>query len=324
MNLDELNSKINLSVGKYSFYQCVRTLMAHLENKYPNEGFELLYKRLRFKANPSLSFAKSEISKIEFLQTRKGLQVELTVNFLSLSGSSSPLPSHYAEMVLNNHGENQVLSDFFNFFNHHLQKMVYLIWEKQRYFVQYSDTMEDKFSSYLLSLLGLYSQEQIKNSKINIKKLMPYIGLLSMKQKSTSSLTAILRHYLEHDAIEVVEFITMSTIIPAWQRVSLGVEKCSLSSDAMLGESIKTKSSKFQILLKNISWDGLFEYSVLGKKMSECRELIHLALSNPLEYELCLWIKKDEIQPVSLSSEYLGVNSFLGLPDDDRRIIVNN
>lgn len=324
MNLEELNLKLNASIGKYSFNQCVRMVVAHLFKEYPREDFESLYKRLRFKANPSLSFAKSEINKIEFVKNSRGISVEITLNFLTLSGVSSPLPSHYSEMVLDSSSEDKVLSDFLNFFNHHLHKMVYLIWEKQRYYVQYQDGLKDKFSNYMLSLLGLYSNEQIQNSKLDLKKLMPYIGVLSMQQKSTGTLTSILRHYIEHEEVEIVQFIEMNANIPEWQRASLGIKNSTVSDDFMLGESVKTRSLKFQILLKNISWKWLFDYSVLGEKMTELKELIHLALRDPLEYELYLEIKKKNIKPVSLSKNYLGIDSFLGLPDNDMKIIINH
>jgi type VI secretion system protein ImpH len=324
MNLVRLNSKLNRSIGKYSFYQCIRMAVTYFHHEYPHESFESLYKRLRFKTNPSLSFAKSEISKLEFCENSKGYYVEITLNFLSLSGSSSPLPSHYSEMILHSHNEDKVLSSFIDFFNHHLHKLVYVVWVKQRYYVQYTDTLEDKFSNYILSILGLYSREQIQNSKLNIKKLMPYVGLLSMKQKSAGTLTSILRHYFEHDDIEIIQFITMKANIPLWQRSSLGNGNCSLSSDFLLGESVKTKSAKFQILLKNIPWKGLVNYSILGEKLKELKGLIHLALNEPLEYELCLGIQKNEVQPISLSSKYLGVNSFLGIPKSEKKILVSN
>jgi type VI secretion system protein ImpH len=100
MSVAELNKKIAPSVAKYSLPQGVRVAMTHLRELYPKEEPSSLYNRLRFKANPSLSFAKSELSKVEFVETSKGKNVELTLNFLGLFGAASPLPSHYCEMVL--------------------------------------------------------------------------------------------------------------------------------------------------------------------------------------------------------------------------------
>lgn len=324
MAVAELNKKIAPSVAKYSLPQGVRVAMTHLKEFYPKEEPSSLYNRLRFKANPSLSFAKSELSKVEFVETSKGKNVELTLNFLGLFGASSPLPSHYCEMVLESADSDKALSDFLNLFNHHIQKMVYPIWERQRYYIQYQQDLEDKFSKYMLSLLGLYSQTQIKSSGLDFQKLLPYVGILSMKQKSAGTLVSILRHYLGHDALEIVQCIEMKAEIPAWQRASLGDKNCSLGGDLLIGGSLKTKSLKFQILLKQIPWKGLHEYSVLGKKMGELQELIDLALSEPLEHELCLEMDQDEIKPWQISEHYLGVNSFLGTVQDDVKIILSS
>lgn len=324
MSVVELNARVEKSVQKYSLPQGVRVAMTHLKELYPKENNEKLYDRLKFRGNPSLSFAKSELSKMEFVETSKGKNVEITLNFLGLFGSASPLPSHYCETILDSADSDRVLSDFLNLFNHHLQKMAYPIWEKQRYYIQYQRDLQDKFSKYMLSILGLYSQTQIKSSKLNFQKLIPYTGILSMRQKSAGTLVSILRHYLEYDKLEIVQCIGMNANIPLWQRSSLGDENCSLGGDFLIGESVRTRSLKFQILLSSIPWHCLYDYSIHGEKTKELQELISLALNEPLEYELCMHIEKDEIRPLELSQHYLGVNSFLGLAENDEKIILSN
>ena len=324
MSVIELNEKIKPLVMKYSLPQGVRVVMTHLSDLYPKETPQILYERLRFKSNPSLSFAKSEISKIEFVETSKGKNVEMTLNFLGLFGAASPLPSHYCEMVLDSADTDEVLKDFLNLFNHHLQKMLYPIWERQRYYIQYQSGLEDKFSKYMLSVLGLYSETQVKSSNLNLQKLLPYIGLLSMRQKSAGTLTSILRHYLGHDELEIVQCVEMNESIPSWQLGSLGEENCTLGSDSLIGESVRTKGSKFQILLRNISFDGLYKYSLHGEKMGELQELINLALNEPLEHELCLEIKKENTEPFELSKHCLGINCFAGVVEEDAKIILSS
>jgi len=324
MNLTTINEKLALSVTKYSFPQAVRVAATYLKNYYPNEDFETLYQRFRFRANSSLSFAKSEISMLQFIETDEGVNVEVTLNFLSLFGASSPLPSHYCEMVLESADSDFVLKDFLNLFNHRLQKTLYPIWERHRYHIQYESDLGDQFSKYVLSIIGLYSQSQNKNSKLDLKKLLPYAGILSMKQKSTGSLVAVLRHYLEHDDLEIIQCMPMQENIPSWQYSYLGQENCSLSKDTLLGESVKTNSSKFQILLKNILFDDLYKYSIHGEKMQELDELVSLALSEPLEHELCLHIQKNNIQKCELSKHHLGINCFLGSAGSDEKIILSS
>jgi len=324
MSILALNKKIKSSVVKYSLPQGVRVVMTHLSAFYPKENPQKLYERLRFKSNPSLSFAKSELSKIEFIETDTGKNVEITLNFLGLFGAASPLPSHYCEMVLESADTDEALKDFLNLFNHHLQKMLYPIWEKQRYYIQYQSGLEDKFSKYMLSILGLYSQTQSKSSQLNFQRLLPYIGLLSMKQKSAGTLVSILRHYLGHEELEIVQCIEMNEKIPSWQFGALGEENCSLGENALMGESVRTKGSKFQVLLRDIDFDDLYKYSLNGEVMGELQELIDLALNEPLEHELCVEIKEEKIEPFVLSKHYLGVNCFAGEVHQDKKIILHH
>ena len=323
MKLSTLNKELNKSVVKYSLPQGVRVAITHLRKIYPSQSPKVLYKRLRFKANPSLSFAKSELSKMEFVETPNGKYIEITVNFLGLFGATSPLPSHYSEMVLDSADSDEVLKDFLNLFNHHLQKMIYPVWERQRYYIQYQIDLKDYFSKYMLSLLGLYSQSQERTTALNLRKILPYVGLLSMKQKSAGTLVSILRDYLEHDKLEIVQCISMNAEIPSWQYSALGEKNCTLGESVLLGETVKTRNSKFQVLLKDIAFEGLYEYSLHGSKMGELQELIDISLNEPLEHELCLEIKKENTEPFELSKHHLGINCFLGEVSEDTKIILN-
>jgi len=324
MTLSTVNKKLNDSVVKYSLPQGVRIAITYLKEFYPDESPKKLYERLLFKSNPSLSFAKSELSKMEMIETPEGKKVEITLNFLGLFGAASPLPSHYSEMVLDSADGDEVLKDFLNLFNHHIQKMAYPIWERQRYYIQYQQDLQDKFSKYILSFLGLYSEAKIRTTALDLKKIFPYVGLLSMKQKSAGTLVSILRHYLEHDKLDIVQHIISNVEIPSWQLNALGNMNTTLGVDALLGKSVKSKSAKFQVLLRDIAFSGLYEYSLHGEKMGELQELIDLSLNEPLEHELCLEIKKENTEEFQLSKHYLGVNCFLGTVQEDHKIILNH
>lgn len=221
LNLELINLRMQQNMKKYTLPQAIRIIMHYLRLYYPNEEMPVLFKKIRFKSNPSLAFQKSEVQNIQFIDKEK-MHVEITINFLGIFGSSSPLPSHYSELVLRSFDEDKVLFDFLNLFNNNLQKFIYPIWEKQRYYIQFQRDLQDKFSKYMLSILGLYSNIKVDDNKLNFKKLMPYIGLLSMRQKSSGTLASIISHYLDYKKIEVLQCITMDSKIPSWQYAQLG------------------------------------------------------------------------------------------------------
>ncbi|XOB63251.1 type VI secretion system baseplate subunit TssG [Campylobacterota bacterium DY0563] len=322
--LEIINRDINDSIKKTTLPQAIRITCIYLKKFYPDESFEQLYKRIKFNSNVSLSFQKSEIDKINFFEYESSVCAQITLNFLGIFGSSSPLPSHYSEMVLNSIDEDFILHDFLNLFNHHLQKFVYPIWEKHRYYIQYKEDLSDKFSKYILSFLGLHFAKT-STSKLNLQKLIPCIGILSMKHKSAGTLKSILRHYLSHDNIEIIQCIPSKYDIPSWQQSSLGDTNISLGSDFLIGESIISKNLKFRILLKDIKNEEIITYSILGDKMGQIADIISFSLNEPLEYEVSLEVKKEEKNLFILENEersYLGINSWIGNSNFDEEIIM--
>lgn len=325
MTLEQINSSLNENITKYSLPQIIRVVSGYLKEFYINKTSQEVYDCIQFKSNPSLSFQKSEISKVHFFNKGEEIKVEITLNFLGIFGSSSPLPSHYSEMVLESIDSDYVLHDFLNLFNHHLQKFVYPIWQKHRYYIQYQNDLQDKFSKYIFSFLGLYSNRMQNNSSLNLRKLIPYIGILCMKHKSAGTLKAILRHYLNHNDLHIIECIEDTYNIPSWQNNSLGALNCSLNSDFLIGETIKSRNAKFQILLKDVSNEQLIQYSILGKKMKELRDLIAFTLDEPLKNEVCFEVKKEQKNCLQLNSsktQYLGINSWIGQEFYDEKIVI--
>lgn len=303
------------NAAKATLPQAVRMVVYYLKVRYPHEDYEKLYNKIRFKANPSLAFQKSELSKVQVIENGEDVCVELTLNFLSIFGSSSPLPSHYSETVLKDLDSNEVLKDYLNIFNHHLQKLIFPIWIKHRYYMQYQSDLKDNFSKYMLSFIGLIEEHKNKKSLLNLHKLLPYLGTLSMRVKSTGMLVSILRHYLSHQEIEINQCEIDTVAIPSWQYCALGVKNTTLNSDTCIGKFVKCRSTKFSILLKNALWNYLYEFSIYGKKMLELKELIEFMLKQPLHYDLKLQVPKKEVQMCQLTAQnsaYLGVNTVIG------------
>ncbi|MDD5053564.1 MAG: type VI secretion system baseplate subunit TssG [Sulfuricurvum sp.] len=324
MTTQEINHALKNVVAKASLPQAIRLCVHYLRHYYPKMEAAELYKKIRFRANPSLAFQKSDLTSATLQNNNDGTYIELTLNFLAIFGSSSPMPSHYCEMVLQSTDTDSVLRDFLDVFNHNIQKFVYPIWVKHRYYIQYQNNLEDPFSKYILSILGLYDEHQNKTSTLDLRKLMPYLGILGMQHKSSGTLLAILRHYLDHNNIEIRQCITDTVTIPDWQHSRLGNENCSLGKDFLVGESIKTNSTKFRIVLNSSAWHDLIEYGADGEKMKELNDLIAFILNEPLKYDLALKIEKEKIQHCVLSdpkSGYLGVNSVIGIPQENLEVI---
>ncbi|WP_428739508.1 type VI secretion system baseplate subunit TssG [Sulfurimonas sp.] len=326
VDINSVNETISLKTKKYSLPQAMRVIQYYLKHIYRTADSKFLYKKIRFQGNSSLAFQKSEVDSIEFFEEEvAGKRVLVTVNFLSLFGSASPLPSHYSELVLRSFEEDSVLYDFLNLFNHNIQRFLYPIWEKQRYYIKYQKDLNDGFSKYMLSLLGLYANFGLQQNRLNFQKLMPYVGILSMRQKSAGTLTSVLRHYLGFNEVEILQSIKMQSQIPSWQYSMLGKENMQLGVNVSIGEFLINKSSKFRILLKNVTIDDMLKYSVNGEKMDELNELISFTFNEPLEYDVCMEIQENEKIKCVLdesNERYIGINSWIGEPLGNEQIVI--
>jgi len=251
----------NLSIQKVlhniTLPTAIRLIQNTLKEWFPTQSSEELYELLLFKNNPSLAFQKSDIHHIVFVQKEHKLRVEITLNFLSIFGASSPLPMHYSEKILEDSYNKQILLDFLDMLNHRLKKLIYPIWEKQRYYMSYQDDLSDYFSKYILSILGLYSQTKGVPTSLDLHKLLPFSGILSMHQTSTISLLAVLKHYFSHEAIEIEEGIISKSIIPSSQHLALGDENSLLGENTYIGSFVLTRNLKFRIKFSKILWDDL-------------------------------------------------------------------
>lgn len=320
-----INRSIKKNVKKYSLASAIRVISYHLKELYKKDDFSFLYKKIHFRSNHSLSFQKSEIQDIDFIIENDEIRVYITLNFLGIFGAGSPLPSHYNERVLESYEKDKVLHDFLNLFNNNLQKFIYPIWEKQKYYVQYENKLQDKFSKYMLSILGLYANVNDENKQMDFNKLLPYLGILSMKQKSASTLASIIKFYIDFEDIEIIQCITMNSKIPSWQYGRLGDENCSLGESFLIGEFVTNRSSKFRIVLKNASSKDMLKYSILGNKMDALKDLVSFLVNEPLEYDVCLEIKKDKKDDFYLSVEnkqYLGINTWIGEHIEDEKLLI--
>lgn len=318
-----INKALERVAYKITLPVAIRIVMGILQELYPKKDPVDLYDMVLFTSNPSMGFQKSDIKFIHFTIYREVVQVEIMLNFLSIFGASSPLPMHYSEKVLSDLHEKKVLLNFLDMLNHRLKRLIYPIWENQRYYMQFRPDLKDRFSKYVLSISGLYSQSQLHDIPLDLHKLLPFSGMLSMHQKSTISLLAILRHYFEHERITIDEAIVSKATLPEEQKVKLGGANCDLGVNMSIGTFVITRNLKFRIKFDQIRWSELEEFSAGGKKIRELNSLIHLVQSSPLGYEVVVTISSEEIRPSTLGDyTRLGINGWIGKVGGDQTIVI--
>ena len=189
---------LNRGIREYSLFQGVLLVLDRLRQLDPGLDDEALYERLEFQANPSLGFPGSDIEQVQFFQEHGEWRARLRINLVSLFGAGSPLPAFYGEQALGDNEDGNPTRNFLDLFNNRLQRLLLPIWQKYRYRARFTSGAHDPFSEQLFALVGL-SGEAIRSApELNWKRLLPYLGLLSLRAHSAALIESVLRYYFKH------------------------------------------------------------------------------------------------------------------------------
>ncbi|EJK98856.1 MULTISPECIES: type VI secretion system baseplate subunit TssG [Pseudomonas] len=302
------------SIREYSLFQAVLLVIDRLREAHPDLSDEELYDQLEFQANPSLGFPASDIERVEFFEEQGRVKARLCLNLISLVGAGSPLPAFYAEQALGQEDTNST-RHFLDLFHHRLQRLMLPIWQKYRYCASFESGARDSFSEQLFALIGLGGEEIRTARQLNWKRLLPYLGLLSLRAHSAALIEAVLRYYFKHAELKLEQCIERCVDILGEQRNRLGNFNSHLSEDLVLGERVRDRSGKFRIHIRELDWQRFHEFLPIGMGYQPLCSLVRFILRDPLEYDIRLVLRRQEIRELRLGGQNtcrLGWTSWLG------------
>ncbi|WP_460105850.1 type VI secretion system baseplate subunit TssG [Pseudomonas sp. S3_H06] len=307
-------SGLTRGIREYSLFQAVLLVVDRLRESHPDLDDEALYDRLEFQANPSLGFPASDIDHVEFFEENGQVRARLGMNLISLVGAGSPLPAFYGEQALGEE-EGNPTRDFLDVFHHRLQRLMLPIWRKYRYCASFQSGARDPFSEQLFALIGLGGEDIRKASQLNWKRLLPYLGLLSLRAHSAALIEAVLRYYFKHAELNLEQCIERRVDILGEQRNRLGSANSLLSQDLVLGEQVRDRSGKFRIHISELDWQRFHEFLPIGVGYQPLCSLVRFTLRDPLEYDIRLVLRRQDIRELCIGEQNicrLGWTSWLG------------
>lgn len=307
-------SGLTRGIREYSLFQAVLLVVDRLRESHPDLDDEALYDRLEFQANPSLGFPASDIDRVEFFEENGQVRARLGMNLISLVGAGSPLPAFYGEQALGEE-EGNPTRDFLDVFHHRLQRLMLPIWRKYRYCASFQSGARDPFSEQLFALIGLGGEDIRKASQLNWKRLLPYLGLLSLRAHSAALIGAVLRYYFKHAELNLEQCIERRVDILGEQRNRLGSANSLLSQDLVLGEQVRDRSGKFRIHISELDWQRFHEFLPIGVGYQPLCSLVRFTLRDPLEYDIRLVLRRQDIRELCIGEQNicrLGWTSWLG------------
>ncbi|WP_207239027.1 type VI secretion system baseplate subunit TssG [Pseudomonas sp. GW456-L15] len=308
-------SELSRGIREYSLFQAVMLVVDRLRDAHPDMSDDELYDQLEFQANPSLGFPASDVDRVEFFHEHGLLHARLRFNLIGLFGAGSPLPAFYGEQALGDGEEGNSTRNFLDLFHHRLQRLMLPIWRKYRYRASFSSGALDPFSSQLFALIGLGSSEIRQARELNWKRLLPYLGLLSLRAHSAALIEAVLRYYFKHAQLVIEQCIERRVAILHEQRNSLGLGNSVLGEDLVLGERIRDRSGKFRIHIRELDWQRFHEFLPIGFGYQPLCALVRFTLRDPLDYDIRLVLRQEEIRELCIGEQNacrLGWTSWLG------------
>lgn len=302
-------------IREYSLYQAVQLVLKRLQDAHPGCDEETLYERIEFQANPSLGFPGSDIDRVQFFEEHGELRARIRLNLLGLFGGSSPLPAFYSEQAFAEENEANTTRDFLDLFNNRLQRMLLPIWRKYRYHARFKSGARDSFSEQLFALVGLGDESIRQARELNWKRLLPYLGLLSLRAHSAALIESVLRYYFKHADLHLEQCLERSVVILEDQRNSLGRANSQLGTDLVLGERVRDLGGKFRIHVRQLSWERFHEFLPINPGHQSLRALVRFTLRDPLDYDICLELRQEDIRDLCVGAGNpcrLGWTSWLG------------
>lgn len=293
-------TQLSRVIREYSLFQAVLQVIKRLRDAHPLLDDDALYDQLEFHANPGLGFPGHDIDRVAFFVEHGQLRARLRLNVLGLCGTGSPLPAFYGEQACADGAGGNVTRDFLDVFHHRLQRLMLPIWRKYRYRACFQAGARDAFSEQMFALIGLRGRQIRSAAQLNCKRLLPYLGLLSLRAHSAALIETVLRYYFKHNRLFIEQWVQRRVVVADSQRNRLGIANSVLGHDQVLGSQVADRSGKFRVHLQGLRWHQFHGFLPTGTNYPLLCSLVRLTARDPLEYDLRLVLAKEEIRPLHI------------------------
>jgi type VI secretion system protein ImpH len=313
---------------QYAFYQAVRLLVSGVDDAVtPGGTGPVAREPVRFRPHAGMAFPSADVAKIEMLgDDGDHPRFRMDVNFMGLYGPVSPLPAFYTEEIVAGNREESNRRDFLDLFHHRSISFLFRSWEKYRYYEQFRPGGVDRFSQWMLALVGLGDPALRKGLDLDWERLLAYLGVLSMRNRSAPMLARVVSNYFDGMPVRIRQWVERWVNIDASQRAVLGRDNCGLGVDCTIGERVRDISGKFRVCVGPLDFEGFRALLPGGRRHGPLRDLIRFALRDQLEFDVELRLRHDEVPDLMLAQDnpcQLGWSTRLGdAPEQDLSVVI--
>jgi type VI secretion system protein ImpH len=316
-----LSARLLKEPHRFSFYRIVY-LLQHLIPGVAPVGAQGPPEQevVRFRADLSMGFSASDVTTLTVIpgEPEQNPRFEMTTTFMGLYGPASPLPTHFTEDLILEEDGSEVRRAFMDLFHHRLMSLLYRVWEKYRHGIRFTPGGTDPVSRLLLHLAGLGETPKGVVARISPIRLLAYAGLWTQRTRPASALRGILADYFPGIEVEIEQFAGRWLDIPESEQNRLGGVRSRLGEDVNLGDRIFDRGASFRVRLDHLSLPDYLAFLPNGERTGELEEIVDRFNSDGLDYELKLWLRREEIPALEIGgpAARLGWSTWLGKAPD--------
>lgn len=296
---------------EFDFLQAVRILSRLFPDRRPvgHEGHPS-HEVVHFAASPSLAFPAGDIQSIA-VDPAAAAPPTMTVNFMGLTGPLGALPYCYTELLMERIArKDYALRDFLDLFNHRAISLFHRASVKYRSLMGAEGAADGGISRCLENLAGMGAAPKLKET------LRCYAGLFNQRPRSASGLECMLSSYFE-TPVHVEMFVGQWVALQPETRTRLGVQNSALGAEAIIGERIWDRQSKFRVKLGPLPLARFRAFLPGRPAFVELLELVRAYSGMDHDFDVSLAPDKDAATPCRLESDgdgraRLGWSSWLG------------
>jgi type VI secretion system protein ImpH len=258
--------------------------------------------RIRLRPTLSLCFPPADLDTAEW---RDGLadadgRLLLTTTFLGLYGSDSPLPTHFTERLLPEQEDDLLVREFLDLFHHRLYCLLYRVWKKYRYYVEFRADGRDPISEVVRGFLGIATAHLDEALGVPAVQLFRYTGLLMQRPRSSSGLIGLLRDFFDEVEFDLEPCVGRWLTIQLADQNRLGLGKCTLGEDFLIGERVFDRSGKFRVKIGPVGFEHYQRFLPPGDRAAELRELVRFYCDDPLDFDVQVTLRGEEVPETPL------------------------
>ncbi len=294
-----LASRLFEEFYRFSFYRAV-SLLEKLEpsKKRLGETLDPREEPVRFSVKPGLSFPPSDISNLQTAE--EDGQPRMDVRFMGLIGPSGVLPDWFNDLALaRTQAKDFTLVEFLDIFHHRLITLFYLAWKRSRFTVNYRPGAADRLSGYLLSLVGLGTEGLKGRIGLPEESLLYCSGLLGRQIPSAAAVESAVRYMAGADA-KVHQFIERMIPLEPDDCTQIGTANSVLGDSAICGGYARECQTKFRIHLGPVPYRQFVRLLPAGDLLKPIFALIRYLVGIEYEFELCVFLKSDDVPGCTL------------------------